>query len=157
MSRGILKYLTTLGNTAASKRLSELDQMCEHLTPLPPSSDEDALADKRVTVDVLSQTFSFDHGAGDLGQARVSESRQASDSAGPGQIDNISLGQRNETEPACGWQTSLYNDNMDLSNLSLEGEDGLYWLYHAPGLIYTGVELDDWQAVENQIVWGPQD
>jgi proline utilization trans-activator len=43
---------------------------------------------------------------------------------------------------------AMFPGNGDLANISLQGEDGLYWVYHEPGFIYTGAELADWEALE---------
>ncbi|RSM09441.1 hypothetical protein CEP52_004071 [Fusarium oligoseptatum] len=43
---------------------------------------------------------------------------------------------------------AMFPGNGDLANISLQGEDGLYWVYHEPGFVYTGAELADWEALE---------
>jgi len=41
----------------------------------------------------------------------------------------------------------------DMSNITLDGENDLYWLYHTPGFSFTGVDHADWEALESQLTW----
>lgn len=43
--------------------------------------------------------------------------------------------------------------NADMSNISLEGGNDLYWVYHDPEFSFTGVDQADWETLENQITW----
>ncbi|GKT83823.1 fungal specific transcription factor domain-containing protein [Colletotrichum tofieldiae] len=147
-SRAILRYLVTLGNRAAGNRLAELDQIPPINRPNPQES----------FMDLLTQTFSFSSGYGniDLDPQRAS--------AG---IDNAVTGADgadNRHEDA-GAAAEACNDvgqhdfgfsGADLASIPLEGENSLYWVYHTPGFVFTGVEQTDWEALENQIPWGNQ-
>ncbi|GKT54619.1 fungal specific transcription factor domain-containing protein [Colletotrichum tofieldiae] len=155
-SRAILRYLVTLGNRAAGNRLAELDQMCAHLAlPVHRSTGQ---TPQESFMDLLTQTFSFSSGYGniDLDPQRAS--------AG---IDNAVTGADgadNRHEDA-GAAAEACNDvgqhdfgfsGADLASIPLEGENSLYWVYHTPGFVFTGVEQTDWEALENQIPWGNQ-
>ncbi|KAL0936057.1 fungal specific transcription factor domain-containing protein [Colletotrichum truncatum] len=150
-SRAILRYLVSLGNRAAANRLAELDQMCMHLA-LPVQQATGQTPQQPLT-DLLTQTFSFSNGYGNV------------DHVTPGAVDGGLSVEGPSTRSAeddggtmgCGNDDQTFGlSGADLASIPLEGENGLYWVYHTPGFSFTGVEQTDWEALENQIPWGNQ-
>ncbi|KAF4982675.1 hypothetical protein FDECE_17463 [Fusarium decemcellulare] len=135
-SRNILQYLVTVGNRAAAKRLGELDQMCVHLRPL--SQDQPA-SDQDVPRQASTQSFSLDiNNMGTLVAPATATSTERQGQSGDQAMDM-------SDSPVLN---SMFPGSADLANISLEGENGLYWVYHEPGFVYTGAELADWEALE---------
>ncbi|KAJ3544568.1 hypothetical protein NM208_g2983 [Fusarium decemcellulare] len=135
-SRNILQYLVAVGNRAAAKRLGELDQMCVHLRPL--SQDQPA-SDQDVPRQASTQSFSLDiNNTGTLVAPATATSTERQGQSGGQAMDMSDSPMLN----------SMFPGSVDLANISLEGENGLYWVYHEPGFVYTGAELADWEALE---------
>ncbi|POR30990.1 Uncharacterized protein TPAR_08800, partial [Tolypocladium paradoxum] len=140
VSRYILSYLAQLGNRAASRRLAELDQMCAHLGCRPNQPPRESSP-----TNILSQRFSFERG-----YEATPVSRRGSMGLGGHSIRHA------DAEALSGQDVPGHGDlpvdeppNMSLSDISLAGEDGLFWVFQ-PG-VYTGAELADWEMLENQI------
>ncbi|OHW93436.1 fungal specific transcription factor domain-containing protein [Colletotrichum incanum] len=151
-SRAILRYLVTLGNRAAGNRLAELDQMCTHLAL--PVNQSHGQTPQESFMDLLTQTFSFSSGYGNV---NIGSERAATG------VDNAVTGaeganNRDGDAEACNdvGQHDFGFSGADLASIPLEGENSLYWVYHTPGFLFTGVEQTDWEALENQIPWGNQ-
>lgn len=155
-SRAILRYLVTLGNRAAASRLAELDQMCTHLAlPVHQASGQ---TPQESFMDLLTQTFSFSSGYGNLDQG-TDRTLTSVEHAGSG-IDRASSRQGDDAGAAEACDDIGQHDfgfsGADLASIPLEGENSLYWVYHTPGFMFTGVEQTDWESLENQIPWGSQ-
>ncbi|KAM5359267.1 hypothetical protein ACJZ2D_014615 [Fusarium nematophilum] len=145
-SRNVLQYLVTVGNRAAAKRLGELDQMCIHLRPL--AQEEAPSGQGLLPYEASTQPFSFD--AGNATNTAASGNAQNTDHQADQSGDRSGL--QREQQPMdlsnSPMMSSLLPGGADLANISLEGENGLYWVYHEPGFVYTGAELADWEALE---------
>lgn len=147
-ARDILKYLRSLGNYAAAKRLAEIDSMCSHLSlswpggRTPPRQRE--TTDPRILPSI------------ERGMAMLSSSEaeaEAVDSS-QGMRPSIHLAQQDATSSQLGFpQNELFN-NSDMTNISLEGED-LYWMFHTPDFAFTGVDDASWGALDSNINWNP--
>lgn len=141
VSRRILSHLVELGNRAASRRLTELDQMCAHLGACRWGEEsEDSFP-------TLSQMFTFEHGYG----SRIPESRESSDplrrNTQDGELPND--GDQFNTENQV-FPTNIPSLHLDGPDFSLGEEDGISWVFQ-PGM-YTGEELADWEMFESQIL-----
>ncbi|EEU45583.1 uncharacterized protein NECHADRAFT_80631 [Fusarium vanettenii 77-13-4] len=128
-SRSVLQYLVTVGNRAAAKRLGELDQMCLHLRP--PSQDQQASGQ-----DLPYETANAAAGLAAHTSGSNPDRSGLQEGDQPMDLSNSPM------------LNAMFPGNGDLANISLQGEDGLYWVYHEPGFVYTGAELADWEALE---------
>lgn len=139
-SRSILKYLVELGNRAAAKRLSELDQMSAHLE-FP--SDEPPAAEP--LTDLLTENFSFELGYVNP-ETAASHYRDNAASSVVHQNDPVpDEVVRTDGNNAQNIGPGDVGLNADLADISLEGENGLFWVFQ-PGF-YTGEELADWETL----------
>ncbi|RKK81791.1 hypothetical protein BFJ71_g15458 [Fusarium oxysporum] len=107
--RGILMYLSNLGNQAATKRLIEIDQMCASLILETETPDVDVGEPQ-----TLMQPFS-------LYSASQSASGQAQGQ--PAMAQNAMNGN------TFGGETTMAGVD-DLGDIVFEEEDDLYWIYH---------------------------
>ncbi|KPM39058.1 hypothetical protein AK830_g7493 [Neonectria ditissima] len=146
-SRHILQYLVAVGNRAAAKRLGELDQMCIHLRP----SQDQAHISQDLPYETTTQPFSFDpsENTASAMPATINPAshQQAPLGLRPGQQHGHAEGGNVELTAATV-NSHILDGNTDLANISLEGDNALYWVYHSPGFVYTGAELADWEALE---------
>ena len=139
-SRHILHYLSNFENQAATKRLTELNQMCTHLGIRHGQPPQQGL-----TSNVLSQRFSFDRGY-----------EKASSCCRGFESDAEARG-ATRTAPNTGDHEDIAEQgsealNMNLADVSLDVEDDIFWVFQ-PG-VYTGAELVDWEMLENEIFAG---
>ncbi|KAH6685845.1 hypothetical protein F5X68DRAFT_241104 [Plectosphaerella plurivora] len=139
-SRSILKYLVGLGNRAAAKRLAEMDQMCAHLETLPPDQSQEPFAD--ASADLLLDNFSFELGYVNNMDIAAQQTKEVSAPRMSGNPTADSGETTGMSPPMDMWPR-----NADLADITLEGENGLYWVFQ-PGF-YTGEELADWETLEN--------
>ncbi|CAJ0547369.1 Ff.00g041230.m01.CDS01 [Fusarium sp. VM40] len=130
--RGILMHLSNLGNQAATKRLTEIDQMCASLG-LETETPNTHIGEPQA----LMQPFS-------LSSASQSALRQ------PQGQTAITQNAINGNE--FGGEDTAMAGVDDLSDIMLEGEDDLYWIYHNTSLSLTGVEQLDWENLDFQTV-----
>lgn len=138
-ARSILMYLANLGNRAAAKRLNEIDQMCASLALQTETPDVNVGQSH-----TLMQPFSFNPTA----QRTAGD---ASASATVPETPNHVVSYHSPTgQTLCETSDTTTAGIADLADIVLEGEDDLYWMYHNPSLALTGVELIDWETLENQ-------
>ncbi|KAH6957361.1 hypothetical protein DER45DRAFT_569686 [Fusarium avenaceum] len=128
--RGILMHLSNLGNQAATKRLTEIDQMCASLG-LETETPNIHIGEPQALMQPIS-----------LSSASQSAVRQPQDQTAITQnaINGNEFG---------GGDTAMAGVD-DLSDIMLEGEDDLYWIYHNTSLSLTGVEQLDWENLDFQ-------
>lgn len=133
-----MKYLVNLGNQAAAKRLSEIDQMCAHLAVQTETPNLES-----IQPGLLMQPFSFERVAQtpQVASETIDEIHQARQSSSPAPTLNNAVPNPDTTMSGAA----------DFASLVLEGEDNLYWMYHNPSLSLTGVELVDWEILENTL------
>lgn len=125
-------HLSNLGNQAATKRLTEIDQMCASLG-LETETPNTHIGEPQA----LMQPFS-------LSSASQSALRQ------PQGQTAITQNAINGNE--FGGEDTAMAGVDDLSDIMLEGEDDLYWIYHNTSLSLTGVEQLDWENLDFQTV-----
>lgn len=153
-SRAVLGYQVRQGNRAAAKRLEELDQMCASLSlPAqhhPVTSTPLQTTPQNIVPAELTQPFSFDSG---YGTTNV-DYPMGGDVGGPTTQAREQVSDNNMSNPDQYGQLGL--NGADLASIPLEGENSLYWVYHNPGMPFTGVEQADWEALESQLLWANQ-
>uniref|UniRef100_A0A0B7JL26 Zn(2)-C6 fungal-type domain-containing protein n=2 Tax=Bionectria ochroleuca TaxID=29856 RepID=A0A0B7JL26_BIOOC len=145
ISRRILSHLMSLGNRAASRRLTELNQMCAHLEEFPYTVQQQSPVSQ---THILSQRFSFERGYEsdriNSHSHRSGRTRQNSLTSDEGNNPTYHLAEHDGHAP-----TDRPFLDIDASEISLDGEDGIFWAFQ-PGM-YTGEELADWEMFESQI------
>lgn len=147
----ILQYLVDLGNQAAARRLKVIKQACkllslhlrQHQSELGETTNPHSIQEPSSTE--LNTPFTFFEQITQPHQTYyANHGRQTtSDINRPSSAPNAQVG-GSQHDPLLS--QALTFDEIDLSNISLGGENDLYWVYHTSD-ITTGVDHFDWEAV----------